>query len=873
MSELEESIINSLSSLAKRVRTLETRSTGISSETTDSDISLGELTDVSSTVAGASDRDALVFDQGSSEWIPEEIPRSLEELSDVSISSPPSDGNLLEFDSSSGRWIPGDGLSTIGPFAPDPHDLDGDHHTGTISDDQGPQFFLLDGTRTITGNIDLSELSTVDGVDLSEFKSDFDSHNHDLYHLRLGTPDVITAVHSFEPASTSAPFSLGTNAQGQLVAGFQADQLNKSVIAGDGLLTGGLLTADVTLEINEAFEFVWSASHEFQSSINLSDAIPRQSYQFDLGSADKLWGVLHVAELDTFLIKADAISVMGGKQIVAKAEGLLPLDVDAVQTDIDFSGILSVGDFILLKTLLQVEFMQITAFISGTTYTVTRNVDGTGANSWPAGSVWVDLGSFQDGRIELEAVSTPRISIVLQGATFDEVDSEPLRIGDLEGWDDVVGTRYGVGIGDFSGENYFKYDPVEGFSLRSGDGKLQIDPNGFSFLLQPALDSSTAIKWTTSYGTSSLSSLTTYSGTGGFYASEWVLNTPEPSLIRMRSDHDFGSQPSASIQLLAGWDLDGISDLARKSQVILTAQGDTAERSSVGLSADDILITKHEDGANASSPIISIEETSSNPSDPSSTKIKLYSRYGIPTIRRSNGAMHSLIYADKFLEAIPGGTVWAGSSMVAGSFLIADRSGGGNHLTRSGAGVSVAPNAGTVGKTVLPSVSFNGSTYAYRTNANQLQPNNGNYQCLGGWYYLDAVNRYHSLMQFGVATPNISLYINNANGIEFRFWNTIGTFYTHGVGVGVTTGWHFFLAYLYWNSSVSQQMGLMYDGTWWYYTPTSTSTIRAPGGDFRLGHDGSNFLLGKFSVAFTGDYSGCIELGTEYYNMTRNLFK
>jgi hypothetical protein len=44
-------------------------------------------------------------------------------------------------------------------------------------------------------------------------------------------------------------FSLGAGAQGELVAGLYADQLNKSVVAGDGLSGGGLLTQDRTLNL------------------------------------------------------------------------------------------------------------------------------------------------------------------------------------------------------------------------------------------------------------------------------------------------------------------------------------------------------------------------------------------------------------------------------------------------------------------------------------------------------------------------------------------------------------------------------------------------------------------------------------------------
>lgn len=71
-------------------------------------------------------------------------------------------------------------------------------------------------------------------------------------YLHLTAARTIQAQHSFSPASSQAPFGLGTNAQGQLVTGLRADQLDKDVIAGTLLTGGGTLTSDVTLNVDEA---------------------------------------------------------------------------------------------------------------------------------------------------------------------------------------------------------------------------------------------------------------------------------------------------------------------------------------------------------------------------------------------------------------------------------------------------------------------------------------------------------------------------------------------------------------------------------------------------------------------------------------------
>lgn len=47
-----------------------------------------------------------------------------------------------------------------------------------------------------------------------------------LQYVHISIPRMITAEHTFSPTTTSAPFILGANAQGQLVTGFNADLLD-----------------------------------------------------------------------------------------------------------------------------------------------------------------------------------------------------------------------------------------------------------------------------------------------------------------------------------------------------------------------------------------------------------------------------------------------------------------------------------------------------------------------------------------------------------------------------------------------------------------------------------------------------------------------
>lgn len=140
---------------------------------------------------------------------------------------------------------------------------------------------VISGNLTVGGSLSIS--GTVDGVDVG-------SHNHTggtngpkldhgaaltglgdddhTQYVHISTARTITARHTFNPSSVSSPFILGTNAQGQLVTGLNADQLdgyhgsafprkaeaatitgswafNGSITLGSGVTVGGVDLASV----------------------------------------------------------------------------------------------------------------------------------------------------------------------------------------------------------------------------------------------------------------------------------------------------------------------------------------------------------------------------------------------------------------------------------------------------------------------------------------------------------------------------------------------------------------------------------------------------------------------------------------------------
>ncbi len=128
-----------------------------------------------------------------------------------------------------------------------------------LGDDDHSIYTLVDGTRDFTGVVvgvtptAASHLATkgyVDGVPWTDHGelSGLGDDDHSQY-VHISNARTITAQHEFAPGSSQAPFTLGANAQSQLVTGLRADEVNKQVIAGDGLTGGGTLTANRTLDV------------------------------------------------------------------------------------------------------------------------------------------------------------------------------------------------------------------------------------------------------------------------------------------------------------------------------------------------------------------------------------------------------------------------------------------------------------------------------------------------------------------------------------------------------------------------------------------------------------------------------------------------
>jgi hypothetical protein len=301
-----------------------------------------------------------------------------------------------------------------------------------------------------------------------------------LNALPFGRLAVATAANTLGPLAVGMPGQYLSGAGAGVVPAWAA--LNQAAVA-------GLTTADgPTFDHLHITNSVAVGTTLTVTGSVSSDLLPTTSDAYDLGSTSKLWRKGYLSEMEAFLFAENSISVIGGWLYVAHDEGVLPAELAAAADTCDFGKTMTVGDFVVIRSLGQVEYFQVGANTAGTTYKIgldasgARDLDGSGANLWPAGSVFVVLGTTGDGRIQLVSNGTdsPYITIGTQGVAYNTY-AEKLRLGNLRG---TFGTgandRYGIGIGDYAGGNYLSYNAemADGFVISAGGGKTWIDGNG-----------------------------------------------------------------------------------------------------------------------------------------------------------------------------------------------------------------------------------------------------------------------------------------------------------------------------------------------------------------------------------------------------------
>lgn len=235
-----------------------------------------------------------------------------------------------------------------------------------------------------------------------------------------------------------------------------------------------------------------SAIHSDGDLAITADALMPTEAGTAVGSLTQKWGPLYASELwvET-LVAQDTMATIGGRVLVAPTTTLIE-DVDDDDTTIHVKhNNLASGDRIVLESGGSLEWMAVTSSASGSagdySYSVTRNLDGSGANTWSSGDAVLSTGASGDGFIDLysdagvipgDTVGPSIVGNVRTGSTWDAV-SPRWALGNLDGLYGYDSTIYGAAFGDPSGA-WLKIDATNGLRIGYGanDPDIALDASG-----------------------------------------------------------------------------------------------------------------------------------------------------------------------------------------------------------------------------------------------------------------------------------------------------------------------------------------------------------------------------------------------------------
>ena len=202
--------------------------------------------------------------------------------------------------------------------------------------------------------------------------------------------------------------------------------------------------------------------------------LPKNSYDISLGNPSKKFLSVYAAEMQVeTLVARETLATIGGRILVGPTTMLAEYLVDSASALYSRHNDLENGDIVYLEAHGNVEFMSIDSAPSGSgpyLYNVTRDLDGSGANSWWQGDAVFNTGQTGEGFIDIysingvssSAIYGPSIvgNVRLSGSYNDW--TEHWAVGNLNGIYGYTSDVYGVGLGRYPSSNYITIDSTSG---------------------------------------------------------------------------------------------------------------------------------------------------------------------------------------------------------------------------------------------------------------------------------------------------------------------------------------------------------------------------------------------------------------------------
>jgi hypothetical protein len=315
--------------------------------------------------------------------------------------------------------------------------------------------------------------------------------------VALTAPSELSVSGS--PVTTSGTLGLtwaavAANSVFQRASGSGVPSFSTSLtLAGDLGINGGNLTSTGALAIQPTGNLTEDPTGDVILGPDGADVLPDSGYRVNLGALTNKYLTLHAAELWVeMLVAQNTIATIGGRILVGPTT-TLTVDLGSGVGDTTITvkhNEMASGDRVVLQANGALEWMAITSAPGGSagayTYSVTRDLDGSGRNAWTAGDAVFNSGTTADGYIDLYSVagllpgSTAGPTIVgnvRTGTTYSDV-SPRWAVGNLNGLYGYGATTYGFAAGVPTG-THVTVDATNGFRIRSNTtDKLVADASG-----------------------------------------------------------------------------------------------------------------------------------------------------------------------------------------------------------------------------------------------------------------------------------------------------------------------------------------------------------------------------------------------------------
>ncbi|TXH54162.1 MAG: tail fiber domain-containing protein [Desulfurellales bacterium] len=286
------------------------------------------------------------------------------------------------------------------------------------------------------------------------------------------------------------PGDTGITTVGALDAGSITSGFGSIDVGADGVAaaTGVFSTSVTTPTLTASANLTLSPTGDVVFNPTGNDLLPTTGYDLNIGALTNKFLTLHAAELwvET-LVAQNTLATIGGRVLVGPTTTLTSdLSSGATSMSVKHNSLAN-GDRVLPEANGSVEWIAVASASSGSgpyTYTITRNLDGSGANNWVAGDAVFNTGTTNSGFIDLYSSagvisgSGPTIvGNVRTGTTYNNIAAR-WAIGNLNGLYGYGATTYGTAFGDPSATNV-TIDATNGFRIRnSTTNKFAADTSG-----------------------------------------------------------------------------------------------------------------------------------------------------------------------------------------------------------------------------------------------------------------------------------------------------------------------------------------------------------------------------------------------------------